>query len=250
MRSLPLATALAITATTAMAADTQQYDFDDFNAVEVSAGITVTIERGEDYSVEAEAKRGRLRRLEITQSGNTLDIDRRTSWGILGLGRRDRFEVTITLPELEFAKASSGSSMDITGQFDDDLGLEASSGASMSFDGTVSDDLEIDASSGASVSAHNLTIQDLTVEATSGASVSLSGTCDNIDAEADSGASLSAKSLECRTTDADSGGGASLSVYATDKAKAHASGGASLSVHGKPPIVESSASGGASISIR
>ncbi len=250
MRSLPLATAIAVTATTAMAGDSRHYDFEDFNSVEVAAGVSVTIELGHDFNVEAEAVRGNLRRLEISQNGDTLDISRKSRLGLLGIGRRDKFEVTITLPELDYAKASSGSAMGILDQFSDDLELFASSGASVNFDDSVDADLAIKASSGASFSAPKLKIRDLTVEASSGASVKLAGSCDHIDAEAGSGASLSAKSLECKTTDADSGGGASLSVYASDEAKAHASGGASLSVHGRPPVVESSSSGGASISIR
>lgn len=250
MRSLPLATAIAFTATTAVAADTREYDFEDFTAIEVSSGITVTIEQGASFHVEAEARRGNLRRLEISLDGDTLEIDRRTPWGILGFGRRDRFEVTITVPVLESAQASSGSSVSITGAFEDALKLGASSGASLSLDSPIRADLDIDASSGASVSADDLDVQALTVEASSGASVNLTGNCVDIDAEAGSGASLSAKSLECETAVADAGGGASLSVFASDEAKARASGGASLSVHGKPPVVESTASGGASISIR
>lgn len=250
MRPLPLATVIAVTATTAMAADTRQYDFDQFDSVTVEAGVSVTIEMGQDFLVEAEAKRGNLRRLEITQDGDTLEIERRTPWGLLGIGRRDKFEVTVTLPYLEFAGASSGSSIEIFGDFSDDLELEASSGASLSFDGPLNANLDIEASSGASFSAQNLIVNTLVVDASSGASVNLAGNCDHIEADAGSGASLSAKSLECATTDAKSGGGASLSVFASNEAKAKASGGASLSVHGQPTVVESGASGGASISIR
>ena len=250
MRSLPLAATIAISATTAMASDARQYDFDQFDSVTVAAGVSVTIELGQDFNVEAEAIRGNLRRLEIDQDGDTLEISRRTPWGILGIGRRDKFEVVVTLPHLEFAEASSGSSVEIYGDFNDNLELEASSGASLSFDGPLNANLDISASSGASFTAKDLIVDSLVVEASSGASVTLAGSCDHIAADAGSGASLSAKSLECKTTDADSGGGASLSVFASDEAKAKATGGASLAGHGKPPIVESTASGGASISIR
>lgn len=249
MRVLPIIAATSLAASSALA-DTKQYDFDDFTYVDVSAGIKVTLKQGQDYFVEAEAIRGNLRRLEFKQSGDTLDISRKTRWSIFGLSRRDKFEVTITIPDFYGASASSGSALSVDGSFANDLEFDASSGASVAFTGSASGDFEVDVSSGASFAATGLSAKTVVAEATSGASLSLDGTCEAIDADAGSGASLSARNLECVEVDAQSGGGASLSVYASERVKASASGGASLSIHGSPKSVQNSANSSASISIR
>ncbi len=250
MRAIAIASVLAVTATATLAGDTRQYDFDDFNEIEVSAGVSVIIESGKNYSIEAEAIRGNLRRLKINQSGDTLEIDRKTSWGILGVGRRDRFEVTITLPELSYAKASSGSSMEIDGPFNDDLALEVSSGADLSFVGNLTGDLEVEASSGASVTVTGISSDSVDAQASSGSSLSLEGTCQSIEADSSSGSALTAERLECVEGDAHSSSGSSLSIFTSGKIKAKSSGGASLSVLGSPPVAETSRSGSGSVSVR
>lgn len=250
MRSLVIASALSVSATAAFANDTQQYDFDDFTKIEASAGILVTIETGQDFHVEAEAIRGKLRRLEISQSGDTLDIDRRTSWGLFSLGRRDKFEVTITVPDLEAAKASSGSTVTISGPVLGDLDLDASSGAHLAFDGQFSGDLNAQASSGSSISAKEIQAVNVVADSSSGSTLTLSGTCEVIEAESSSGASVSAADLLCREGEARSSSGASLSVFTDNEITAKSSGGASLTVFGSPTVADTSSSGGASISIR
>jgi len=247
MRTIAITSVLAISATTVFAGDTQQLDFDDFDRVEASAGILVTIETGKDFHVEAEAIRGKLRRLEISQSGNTLDIDRKTAWGLFGLGRRDQFEVTISLPELTAAAASSGSTVEINGLVWDALSIEASSGAHLRFYGQLNGDLNAEASSGATLSATGITANTVQAASSSGSTLSLSGACVNIDAKASSGASLSAETLQCTGGDALSTGGASLSVFTDREIKARSTGGASLAVFGSPPVADTSSSGGASI---
>lgn len=246
MNPLPFAAVVATIGTLAHAGEVRSYDFSGFDSIQSSAGVAVVVTEGENFSVEAEAIRGNLRRLEIEQSGDTLTIGRKNSWGLFSIGRRDRFEITVTLPDLEEAHASSGSSMAINGSGSGDLDLQASSGATLTYEGSVGGDLDINASSGATLTAIDIQAIEVEADASSGASVHLNGTCQEIEAEAGSGASLNARDMVCATGEAKVTGGASMNVHVTQTLAAKGSGGASLRVYGNPKT-ERSTSGGASI---
>lgn len=219
------------TATAALAQD-RTYDHSNFTQIEVSAGVDVDVTVGSDFDVTATALRGDLERLDIIQVGDKLMISResRGNWGLFSLLRRDDwFQVTVTLPELTFIEATSGSSVDIANTTQALAVAFATSGSSLSIDGDVGD---------------------IRVEATSGASLDLSGTCDAMTAEASSGASMDADDLACASVDLHASSGASLDAYAADTAVLEASSGASLALQGGAEITSQSSSSGASISVR
>lgn len=250
MSKLPLAAAITVFSATALAAETRNYDFDGFTSVEVQSGISVIIDEGRVFSVEAEARRGNLRRLIIEENGDTLTISRKQRNWLLGFWRNDRFIVHIEMPDLVAGQASSGSRMEIDGSGEGDLELNASSGASIEFDGMTGGSLELSAFSGSTIRGTSIDADNVAIEASSGSSVNLSGDCDVIEASARSGSTVSAKDMECRAGELGSHGGSSLSAHTGAQVEARATGGASITIFGNPPAADTATSGGGALKLR
>lgn len=232
MRSLLITSGALIFAATAVFAQNKTYDVAGFDEIEVSAGVEVDVTVGEDFSVTGRAIRGDIERLDILLHDSRLMISRegQNRPRLFGLLRADdRFEVTVTLPELTEIEATSGSSVDVAGMINALEMISATSGASLRID-----------------DAH---VGDVSVDATSGASLTVSGTCDQLQIDASSGASLSAKGFACTDVSADASSGASLTVFANGTAKLDASSGASLTLRGGAEVTENDVSSGASVSV-
>ncbi|MEM0984755.1 MAG: DUF2807 domain-containing protein [Pseudomonadota bacterium] len=182
--------ATAIIATTigsSASAETLAYPAENFDRIDLSAGLKVIYETADTYSVTADFERGGPDDVVVDVKGSTLVIKRRNqtmNWG----RNKVNATFTVTSPELDAVEASSGSSFRGTGINSEDFDVEASSGASIYLEGRC-DAVSAEASSGASIKAEGLSCSDGEFEASSGASVrmALTGT---MDAEASSGASI------------------------------------------------------------
>ncbi len=214
----------------AAAAETRTYDFTEFTKVEVSDGVSAAVTVGGDFLVQAEAIRGDLDRLNLDQVGDIIRVSRKNRWGLFSSGNRDRFEVTIVLPELTEVDSSAGASVDVAGAGDNLSKARASSGSTLKLEAALLDSIDLSASSGATLRA--------------------SGSCSFIKGRSSSGSSLLAGDLECETADLDSSSGSSLRAYASRSAVLEASSGASLTLSGAATITEQKVSSGASISVR
>ena len=229
-RLAPLAAAVSLALMpAALRADSRSYDVGPFTSVSVHDGIAATVTVGPEVSVTGTALRGDLDRLKVEVRGDTLRLTRQASWGLFGTGRRDRFEVVVTLPDLEELTSTAGASVDLDG---------------------ASGDLVLSSTSGASLRAEGIEAGKIEASASSGASMRLSGTCDSIEAEASSGASLLAEDLACAKVVGESTSGSSLSLRASETADLSASSGASIRIAGDPEEVTREVSSGASIRSR
>lgn len=207
-------------------ADERTYDLQGFDQIEVSSGVTVDVTVGPAFSVMGEALRGDIDRLDVDQHGDKLVISRRTSWGFFGGSKRDRFQVTVTLPDLQDIEGTSGATISVASATDALTHVASTSGATVSIQGAL---------------------DDIALEATSGSTLRLSGTCAGLTAEASSGATLAAGDLDCATADLHSSSGSSLRAQATETAVLHASSGASLRLDGGAEVTSQKVSTGGSI---
>ncbi|MFY0679834.1 MAG: DUF2807 domain-containing protein [Thalassovita sp.] len=210
-RILPIAI-LAATTATGVAAETKDFNLNGFDKVQISAGVEVTVVTGKEFRVIAEAKRGSLRRLHLDVDGDTLEIGRAKGFGLLSGSRRDKFEVTVMMPELTKVDARSGSSVDVSGT------------------ATILE--QATASSGARLDIEAVTTSALDLEASSGATVRVAGACGTLHAESRSGSSLSGSNLICKTGELDVSSGASIKVHIQDSVDSRASSGGSIRIAG------------------
>ena len=176
-----------LTAIPAFAEGTKTYDLSGFDELDVSAGVDVKFQTGENWSVIAEYE-NEEDDLKVRVKGDRLYLSRRNT---LRWNDRGVVTFTVTAPSLDAIEASSGSSLLAEGIETGDLDLEATSGATVSIYGTCSK-LEVSVNSGGTINAKELK-------------------CASVDAKASSGGSLSAFADTSATSKTSTGG--SVVIY-------------------------------------
>lgn len=209
-------------------AETKTYIMDSFNALDVSAGIEIIFEAGEDQSIIAENQNGNFDKLVIQTKCETLVVRSKSS-GWFNRKKREDYSLRISAPLLASIEASSGS--DITAK------------------GLVGEAVRLDASSGARIEAIDIDSGNISLDARSGATLEAYGTCRSADLSTSSGANIEADKLVCTNVSASASSGSSLNAHATLKADASASSGASIRVVGGATLVNSKKSSGGSVRI-
>jgi hypothetical protein len=202
----------------------QDRDIDDFTGVKACCSLTVELRQGNNYSVEVEAESNLQEYIRTERRGRTLEI---------GFKRNSNIKTTkpilvyVTLPELEYAGASSSSKLVGKTSFrGDDLELDVSSSGSIYLDYS-GDEVEADASSGGKIE--------------------LSGSVAFMDCEASSGSKISAGDCKARRARADVSSGAGVTVHASEEVDAEASSGGSVRYLGNPNAVDTDTSSGGSV---
>ena len=139
--------------------------------------------------------------------------------------------ITVTIPELEEADLSSGSSLVLSGAF-------KSKGK-----------MDFDLSSGSYLKIENLTCAKLSLNTSSGANATVVNFRGDLDADSSSGSSISVKEAVggVMTVDASSGSSISLKSNESDEIRASASSGASISLSGRTERLTRQASSGGSV---
>lgn len=220
MTRIPL-TAAALFALTACVYTTASFDAanaqatgdnTDLNGVKrlsTSAGLNVVYDVSDAYTINIDVRRGDIEDVRIERDGDTLEIGRTRQNG-WGWGSRLDATVTVLGPDLERAKASSGSSATVTG----------------------------------------ISAADFIAEASSGAELDLSGTCEILRADASSGANIDATSLRCRDGDLEASSGADIDAYLTGTVNIDVSSGADARVEGGARIGSAEKSSGADYTVK
>jgi hypothetical protein len=186
MRKLLAATALNAALASPAFAETQTFDVKGFMRVSASAGTSVDVTVGGDYSVVAESTPRGLERLRVELVGDELQIGRKhrtMSWG-----RSDEVRVRVTMPSIAGLEVSSGADLNAAGIDAAGLDLDASSGGSLDAAGRC-DALNVDVSSGGSIDAETLLCRTANASASSGGSADIYAS-ESINGDASSGGSI------------------------------------------------------------
>ncbi|MCB2098495.1 MAG: head GIN domain-containing protein [Parvularculaceae bacterium] len=186
MKRLLLATIASAALATPAFAETQSFDLSGFTRVSASAGTTVNVTVGGDYSVVAESSAKGLERLRVEVKGDELQIGRKhktMSWG-----RGVEVVVNVTLPALSGMDVSSGAELDATGVDAGSFDIDASSGGSLDVTGRC-DALNVDVSSGGDIDARGLECRTAVADASSGGSADIYAS-ESIIGDASSGGSI------------------------------------------------------------
>lgn len=197
---------------------------ENFTGIKVSSGIDLYITQGSRNNIIIEADEN-LHDIIKTE----IDDDVLKIYTEKNIWRSKAKKVFVTIQDLQFIKASSGSDV----KNDESI--------------TV-DNILISASSGANV---NLQLVAKTVEtnASSGADIKLTGTSISHDSNASSGAAINSFKLESTMGAARASSGANIKIYASKTVKANASSGGNINVKGMPQEIDKNTSSGGNISI-
>ncbi|HVY90763.1 MAG TPA: head GIN domain-containing protein [Hyphomonadaceae bacterium] len=161
--SVAIAAAFATVATAN--ADTRGYPLNNFEKVDVSAGIEVILKQGA-FDVKVETPNGQdFDKIEINVRGNTLHVGRKSN--LINWGPGPHFTVTVSAPNFTGVEASSGSHVDGGGLKLNDMKVGVSSGAHVELAGACGN-LSVETSSGAHFDGGDLKCESASVDASSG----------------------------------------------------------------------------------
>jgi hypothetical protein len=152
---------------------TKEYDFKDFNQVEVSSALQFNITRADSYSVLVSTHDNLVTRLDLSQSGKTVMVRLKP-----GSYTNAKTEVSITMPALERLEVSGASQGNVKGfQSTGDFALTVSGASRVEIDmESGKTTLEV---SGASKITGQLKAQDTGITASGASRCEISGTAGN-----------------------------------------------------------------------
>jgi len=212
---------------TFLAAQSEVMELTDFDVLDASTGVKVTLYQGEPRA-EIKMIKGEREDLVIENKNGKLKIRFKSKkWGMSSNNRKA--EIKLYTNELRGVEVSAGARVIGHDAYENDkFNVEVSSGGSL--------DMEI-------------TSDKLSVEVSSGGSAKLEGKTDMLKAEVSSGGSLSGAKMQADEVTAESSSGGSAKVWALSSLKAEASSGGSIKYKGNPKHkdLESSKYSGGSI---
>jgi len=147
-----LSSALILLSGSAQADEVKSYDMTGFSGIKASAGINVSFQQADNYSVTAKFNDHTDEDdIKIRMDGDVLKISYGNSNGKRNLSAK----ISVTGPKLNFAKATSGANLNIGEITIGDIKLQADSGGSLKISGQC-DHVTGGVSSGGVVKAKNL----------------------------------------------------------------------------------------------
>jgi len=195
----------------------------NFSKIDVSRGLTVTLEQARNYEVVVEADENLLTHITTHVENGTLIISTDQN-----IDEAKAKNVQVKLPSLTALTTTSGSS----------------TSTKNTFTGT---DIVVKTSSG-SASNLNFEIDNIKCEASSGSALTLKGKALQCNVAASSGSALNAKNLLVNDVKAEATSGSTLSVHPIISLKSHASSGSNITYEGDPKSVTKEESSGGSVS--
>lgn len=261
--------------------ETRQYDFTDFNKIDIGSAFRYEIEKSDTFSIEITADDNLYEHIRVRQDGQTLKIDLEPflHFGTITV------EAFITMPELHGLE-SSGATRGVIRGFDSDNNLDINvSGASrVEFDGITTGDIEGEVSgasrltgrldtgdidlnvSGASVFRIDGTVRDMTLAVsgasniegsiaarnieldTSGASeVDWDGSCDDLIIESGGAVRIELGDLTSVNADIRLSGASTCRIHVSGTLDVNLSGGSKLYYTGDAIITSTDISGGSQL---
>lgn len=200
------------------------YKMPDFTGIRAGSGIRVEVSRG-DKSVEVKSDSKALDYLKVEVSGGVLKVGYRNNVNV----RNVSTTFYISIPELTYLEAGSGSTVRLKDEF-------------------RGDKLTADTSSAGSITG-DVYYSEIKVVASSGGTVRLSGKADSGKVSVSSGGSVNLLEMPVGTMDVSASSGGVLRVNATEKLTGSSSSGGSVKFAGDPKNIDVRKSSGGSVSM-
>jgi len=106
---------------------TQDYDFADFNRIEITGPYQININQADEFEVSIQGPRSEVRELRVRKIGSRLDVD--NNFDISSFGRRKDITISILMPELEYLELKGPSRSTIRGFNQEYLKIKLTAGS-------------------------------------------------------------------------------------------------------------------------
>jgi len=222
---------------------TEEYDFNDFDSVEISHAFNFEIQRGDSYRVSITADDNILEYIRVSQTGRTLKI---------GLDWLVRFgdatlEADITMPEvrgLDISGASSGRMAEFSSA--ESLNIDISGASSLELIGISAGDIDFDVS-GASRATGDITAGDAGFDVSGASTVELEGSAQDMGIDASGASHVKLADFVVNNAEVDLSGASSGIVNLSGELSADVSGASKLEYIGEPSLGSMDISGASTI---
>lgn len=200
----------------AYGSDSQEYQFTDFDEVELISLFDFEITRGEDYAVRLEGDDDDLDEVYLSQSGDELEIryGRNTDWW-KNRKRKDKIKIFIRMPELEYLRATGACVGEVRGF----------SGSEMTFDIEGASDVWAD-----------VNVEYFQVDLTGASELTLVGNGEDLKADLVGASELDAFNFIVDDADITASGASTAKVYVKNELEADASGASKIRYRGNARV--------------
>lgn len=205
----------------------QEYDFTNFDEIDISHAFTATITQGDAYGVTVRVDDNLVEKLRVSQEGNRVSIGLEPGT----IATRATLEVDITTPRLSWLGGSGASQIQINNPF-------------------VTGDNFTANLSGASQLHGDLDAIDLELEASGASTIFLAGAGANVRAVASGASTIDLNELTAVDAQVDASGASNVTVNVDGILDAKASGGSNVHYLGDPEMGEVDTSGGSNVGPR
>lgn len=203
----------------------QEFNFTDFNSIDVSGPFNVVIEQNETHSVKIDADNKTLSKLRVEQDGKTVKINVRSGKRLVS----SAIDIYISSPEFVSLEASGSSSYKSKNEINTVKKLK------IDLSGASKVDLKINAT-------------DLEIESSGASKISLSGTVKNLSVDGSGSSKLNCFDLIADHVKVDISGAGKAEVNANKSLSFDISGAVDIKYKGNPQIIKQEVSGAAKIS--
>jgi hypothetical protein len=214
----------------------KDYDFKDFDKVEISSFFKYEISQSASFSVKASTFENIIDRLDITQSGKTLFV--RFKPGVFSTDA----SITVTMPELsslEVSGASRGSAK----------GFQSTNSCDLEVSGASQLDMDIEAGntevnvSGASKVTGKLKAQDARIEVSGASTCEITGSCNLGTLEVSGASRYNAADFRMQNTNINVSGASHATIYTSGTLNLEVTGASTLDYSGNPILSKVNVSG-------
>ncbi|WP_370089935.1 PspC domain-containing protein [Ekhidna sp.] len=196
--------------------DSQVYQFEDFDEVQLISLFDFEIIKSDSYSVRLEGDDEDLDEVYLSQNGDELEIryGRNSDWW-KRRKNRDKVRVFIEMPELQYLKATGACEGEIRNFTDDDIEFDIQ---------------------GASEVWADISPNYLEVDLTGASELILVGRAENLKAELNGASELDAFNFEVDYADINASGASTVKVYVRNELEADASGASTVRYRGNARV--------------
>jgi len=223
---------------------TQEYDFSDFNKVEISSAFEFEINQSSSYSISVTADDNVIEHVRVSKDGQTLRI---------GLGTIPRLgpvtlEATVTMPKLRGLDLSGATRGTVSGfSSTENLDIEVSGASSLDLVGMSTGDVRFDIS-GASRVTSDITTGDAEFDVSGASTVQFEGSANDMVAKVEGASRFNLGGFTVNNANVSLSGASDGTVNLSGKLDADLSGASKLSYIGEPTMGTINTSGDSTLS--
>ena len=226
---------------------TRNFDYVNFDNVEVNSAFEVELVQGSNYSITVTAQEKLFDQLSVTKSGGILQINLQWGWGTwVSSWGYQRPKARITMPDLYVLKlsgASKGSAKGFQSSHDTNVFLSGASSLDVDFE-AYNTQIEV---SGASRLTGKVKANDVRLQIDGASSAQLAGSANKVNLEESGASRADLEDLTAKEVTVELSGASRATVSPTDKMSVKISGASSLTYTGSPALESIDVSGASTI---